>query len=138
MTNPNPASDLVSIGNLINASRSKLSLLTLDQKQHRGMVQSLLDNDLNYREAKIISDKQAKITKLAKQNALNQSEAVRLLEKTKDLRLQIAEVKNALSDYLSQYVNLSGSRQIEGQDGQLLDIVYTARLVKRSAPEPHY
>ena len=54
-----------------------------------------------------------------------------LVEKAKDLQNQIKELKVALSDYLSQYVTLSGSTQIELPDGTMRDIIYTARMVTK-------
>ena len=45
--------------------------------------------------------------------------------------MQVKELRVALSDYLAQYVNLSGSNQIEGPDGVTRQIIYTARLVKK-------
>ena len=41
--------------------------------------------------------------------------------------------KEGLSDYLREYQRLSGSNEIEGEDGELREIVYTAKLVKKSA-----
>ena len=53
-----------------------------------------------------------------------------VLEKIKDNQQQLKELKIALSDYLSQYVKLSGTNQIEGPDGVVRQIIYTAKLVK--------
>jgi uncharacterized protein YggE len=57
-------------------------------------------------------------------------EAAHVVEKLKDAQIQLKELKTAMSDYLAQYVNLSGSNEIEGVDGVLRKIIYTAKLVK--------
>ena len=46
------------------------------------------------------------------------------MEKIKDQQVEVKELRIALSDYLSQYVTLSGSNQIESPDGFVYDIVY--------------
>jgi len=53
-----------------------------------------------------------------------------IVEKVKDLSAETKELKVALSDYLSQYVTLSGSNQFEGKDGVIRKIVYSAKLIK--------
>ncbi|MDD3999012.1 MAG: hypothetical protein PHR98_02850, partial [Candidatus Shapirobacteria bacterium] len=77
------------------------------------------------------ASKQAKLKTLAKQKVLKSPESLTLVEKIKDNQSQIKELKVALSDYLAQYVTISGSNQIEGSDGVLRTIVYTAKLVKK-------
>jgi len=69
---------------------------------------------------------------IAKQKVLKSSESAALVEKIKDYQAQVKELRVALSDYLAQYVTLSGINQIEGSDGVLRTIVYTAKLVKKS------
>ena len=86
-----------------------------------------LSNNLQLKEAA----KTAKVKTLAKSKVLEHSEAKSVVEKIKDNQSQIKELKVALSDYLAQYVTLSGSNQIEGPDGVLRQIIYSAKLVKK-------
>ena len=67
---------------------------------------------------------------IAKQKVMVRPEAAHLVEKMKDAHIQIKELKTAMSDYLAQYVTVSGTNQIEGPDGVLRQIIYTAKLVK--------
>lgn len=55
-----------------------------------------------------------------------------LNEKVKDLSGEVKELGGALSDYLREYQRMSGVNEIESEDGEVHEIVYTARLVKKS------
>jgi len=126
------AQNLISIESLINSHDSRLQILTKESRSHQEMLNSLLDNDPEYSK---IAKEAAKITKLksvAKSSVLQRPEAKSVAEKLQDNRAQIKELKIALSDYMSQYVALSGSNQIEGPDGVLRQIIYTAKLVKKT------
>jgi len=95
------------------------------------MLDGILDNDEEFRTCATEASKSAKLKTIAKQKVLKQSESLSLVEKIKDYQAQIKELRVALSDYLAQYVTLSGTNQIEGSDGVLRQIVYTAKLVKK-------
>lgn len=130
MPNDNQTANLINIESLINNFNSRLDSLQNELKQHKEMLSSLLDNDQEYQEASKEAQKLAKLKTIAKQKVIKQPEAARIQDKINDYQSQVKEVKVGLSDYLSQYVSLSGSSQIEGPDGVLRQIIYTAKLVK--------
>lgn len=125
------AQNLISIESLINNHDIKLQTLSKELKSHQEMLNSLLENDNDYVTAAKEAAKSAKVKTLAKSKVLEHSEAKSVVEKIKDNQSQIKELKVALSDYLAQYVTLSGSNQIEGPDGVLRQIIYSAKLVKK-------
>jgi len=125
------AQNLISIESLINNHDTKLQTLSKELKSHQEMLNSLLENDNDYVAAAKEAAKSAKVKTLAKSKVLEHSEAKSVVEKIKDNQSQIKELKVALSDYLAQYVTLSGSNQIEGPDGVLRQIIYSAKLVKK-------
>jgi len=123
---------LISVESLINSYNSRLDTLQTEQKQFKEMLNSILDNDIDYQTAAKEASKLAKLKTLAKQKVLKLPQAAQTVDKMKECQMQLREIKTALSDYLSQYVTLSGTNQIEGIDGVLRQIVYTAKLVKIS------
>jgi hypothetical protein len=125
-------SDLVNIQSLINSHDSRLNILQQELKTQKGMLNDLLTNNEEYAKASDEASKLTKLKTLAKQKALKLPSAVTLVEKIKDCQNQVKELRVALSDYLTQYVNLSGTNQIETEDGVLRQIVYSARLVKKT------
>lgn len=94
------------------------------------MLQSILDSDSEFSQLALEAEKVTKTKSIARQKALKQSNAISIIDKTKDIKNELREVKIAMSDYLTQYITLSGSRQIEAPDGTLMDIIYSAKLVK--------
>lgn len=126
------ASNLINIESLVNSHDQRLDTLTKELRTQKNMLNDILDNNEEYRLTATEASKQAKLKTLAKQKVLKSPESMSLIEKIKDNQAQIKELKVALSDYLAQYVALSGSNQIEGTDGVLRTIVYTAKLVKKA------
>jgi len=130
MPEENQAQNILNIESLINNANTRLDTLTSEMKEEKSMVEAVLENDAEYQEVEKEAKKQAKLKTVARQKALNIPEAKSALEKLKDTQIQLREIKTALSDYLAQYVALSGTNQIEGPDGVLRQIIYTAKLVK--------
>lgn len=129
----NQASDILNIENLINSYNLKLNSLTRDLQEQKSMLQSILDSDSEYRQLSQESEKISKNKSIARQKIVKQPNVVSIIDKTKELKNELREVKIAMSDYLAQYVSLSGSRQIESPDGTLMDIIYSARLIKNKS-----
>ena len=129
--NKNQAINLINIESLINSHDGRLEVLQKELKTSKGMLNDLLENNEEYAVAQEAASKAAKLKTIAKQKALKLSSAITLVDKVKDYQSQIKELRMALSDYLSQYVNLSGVNQIEGPDGVTRQIVYSAKLVKK-------
>lgn len=133
MTDSNlAATNLLSIESLIKNHDQRLDTLSKELRNQKEMLDGILDNDEEYRTSATEASKYTKLKTIAKQKVLKRSESVALVDKIKDYQAQIKELKVALSDYLSQYVTISGINQIEGADGVLRQIVYTAKLVKKT------
>lgn len=129
--NSNQAITLVNIESLINSHDSSLKSLTDESKSYKEMINDLLENDNEYVEAAKEAAKYSKLKTIAKKRVMASDGAKTTVEKLQDIQSQLKELKVALSDYLSQYVTLSGTNQIEGADGILRQIIYTAKLVKK-------
>lgn len=128
----NPAANLINIESLVKSHDDRLGILTKELRTQKEILGNILDNDPEYKEAASEAGKFSKLKNIARQKVLKRLEAIELFEKIKDSQAQVKELKIALSDYLAQYVTLSGSNQIEGSDGTLRTIVYTAKLVKKN------
>lgn len=129
-TNENTAGNLLSIESLINNYNARFDEIQKEFKEHKDMMAGILENDDEYQTINEEATKQAKLKTIAKQKVLKQPEAAQLQDKIKEYQSQIREIKTALSDYLGQYVALAGTNQIEGPDGVVRQIIYTAKLIK--------
>jgi len=130
MPDENQVQNLLNIESLINTATVRLDEISKQLQEQKGMIDALLENNAEYQEIEKEAKKQAKLKTSAKQNVLSAPEAKSTLDKLKENQMQAKELKIALSDYLAQYVALSGTNQIEGPDGVVRQIIYTAKLVK--------
>lgn len=130
-TQNNNAVNLINIESLITSHDARLKTLDEELKIQKDMWNGLLENNEEYVSADKEAKKTAKLKSEAKAKVMARTEAKEVVEKVKDLQNQIKELKVALSDYLSQYVTLSGSNQIEMADGTMREILYTARMVTK-------
>src|SRR3989344_4853226 len=80
-----------------------------------------------------ISKEAVKVKQGTKAQILRQPQAGELDKKVKELKADLKENRSSLSDYLQEYARLSGVNEIEGDDGEVREIVYDARLIKKSS-----
>jgi len=96
------------------------------------MLTDILANDPAYKEA---NDKAKEISKekgKAKANILQQTTAHDLAFKIKDSRIEIKQLSLELSGFLTEYQKLTGSNEFEAEDGEIRQIVSTAKLVGKT------
>lgn len=123
---------LLNIEGLIKSNISKLDKLSEELKKQNEMVQSVLDNDPIYKEHSEKAKEAAKIKGNTKKEILKRPEVSHVVQKVNELKSEIKEIKESQSSYLSEYQRLSGSNEIETDDGLVRQIIYVAKLVKRS------
>ena len=123
---------LFAIENLIKTHISHIDTVKIEMQKQAEMFNDVLNNDSGYKKAaeegKEVNKKKAE----AKQNVLKSPSNASLNQKIKDMRQELKELKNALSNYLQQYQKIADTDQIESEDGEVRQIVYNAHLVKLS------
>lgn len=123
---------LFTVENLIKTHVSHIESVKLELHKHAEMMNDVLNNDEGYKKA---ADEVKELTKKkteAKQNVLKSPANASLNQKIKDMKQELKELNIALSNYLQQYQKLADTDQIESEDGEVRQIVYSARLVKLS------
>jgi len=122
--------NLFTIENLIKTHISHIDTVKTELSKQVEMMNDVLNNDSGYKEAaeqgKEVNKKKAE----AKQNVLKSPSNASLNQKIKDMRQELKELKGALSSYLQQYQKIADTDQIESEDGEVRQIVYSAHLVK--------
>lgn len=118
-------------------SMIKQGMTTIDRnknelKKLRDMMESALLNDTAYREAAEKAKEAAKAKGKAKFAVMENQMNKELDAKIKDLSAENKELATAQSEYLREYARLSGTNEIEGDDGEVREIVYVAKLVKKA------
>jgi hypothetical protein len=129
---PNGAQVLLDLEQLIKTHVANIDKGKAELKKQREMLSSALENDETYRQHNEEAKKAAKTKAQTKYQIMQLSQNKQLAEKVKSVTADIKEADGALSDYLREYQRMSGSTEIETDDGVVREIVYTAKLVKRS------
>ena len=131
-TNHNVATDLAHLENLIKNYLDRIDLHQEKLNKIKEMVDDTLNNDPDYSEAAKLAKEATQKKTVAKKVVLDQPENARLFEEYKDAVAQRKEMKDNLSLHLQNYASISGTRQFEDNSGETREIIYLAKVVKRS------
>lgn len=128
----NAAQVLLDLEQLIKTHVSNIDKGKSELKKQREMLTSALENDETYRLHNDEAKKAVKQKAATKYQIMQLPQNKQLAEKVKEVAADIKEADGALSDYLREYQRMSGATEIETDDGQIREIVYTAKLIKKS------
>lgn len=126
----NPAAGLLSLEELIKNHIDSIEKLKDELKQAREMFEDSFNNNPTYKEH---TDKVKDVQKAknsVRQQIAKQPSVAALEQKVKDIRFDIGEQSKTLSDLLQDYKEQTGATSIETNNGQVLEIVSTSRLVR--------
>ncbi len=121
---------------LINSHVSHLDELKKQSKKLKDMLDSLYQNDSTYQMHDAAVKEAVKVRNATKKQIQKLPQAADLVNRINDLKDQMKEYSDNLSDYLKQYAATTGSTTIESSDGEVRQIVYIAKLVKKSDFRP--
>jgi hypothetical protein len=124
--------ELLTIDSAIKSRMGQLNKLKNDLKVQKEMLDSFLENDEKYCEAVELSKKANGVKNAVKAQLLKQPEAANLNETIKAIKEQVFELNEGLSYYLREYQRLTGANEFEGEDGELQQIIYVAKLVRKT------
>jgi predicted RNase H-like nuclease (RuvC/YqgF family) len=127
------ASALLNLEELIKNHIEAIDKLKLELKTQREMLEDSFNTNPTYHEhmekvQDVTKAKNSVRSEIAKQPAV-----ATLNQKVKDLRFDMNEKSKTLSDLLQDYHEQTGASSIETRDGKVLEIVSTAKLVRRSS-----
>jgi len=100
-------------------------------KEQKSAYDAIYEQDASYTELaeKVKVATRAKTAR--KQMLLKDPAAVIAEEKLNTLKEEYKDAQEALSQYLKEYERVTGSRQIETEQGEILEIVHVVKLVRR-------
>jgi uncharacterized protein (UPF0335 family) len=129
-----PQSDgFFDLENLIKNYLSRIENLKQELKKQNDLFKDSFESDAVYKEHEEKTKEAAKLRAETKQQILKQPTLASLSEKIDELKNEIKELQETLSDYLLQYQKMTGFSQIETDQGETLIIVNSAKLVKGSS-----
>lgn len=121
---------ILNIENMIKTHVASLSRLKVEIKKHAEEIEDSFSNDSTYKLHAEEAKKSAKQKSMTKSQITKNPSVALLVEKMKEMRAQVKELNGALSDYLREYARLSGSTEIADNEGNIWNIMYSAKLVK--------
>jgi len=130
-----PSSDYATMANLeelIRMSIAKIERLRVEYKKQNEMLESVLAGDPTYRDHSEKAKEANKVKLTTKSEIMKRPDVKPVAEKVRELKAEIRDAQDSLSNYLPEYNRVSGQNQIEDADGQIREILYVAKLVKRS------
>ncbi len=132
-TPDNDAVLLLKIEEMIKTHTSQIDELQEEITKLKDMVNDVFLNDETFQEHEKSAKEASRIRSNTRKEILKRPDMADLDNKLKSLKSEQKELKQGLSDYLREYQRLSGSNEIEGEDGEIREIVFVAKLVKRSS-----
>ncbi len=127
------ATVLLSLDSMIKSHIKSLDTLSGELKLKRQMLEDTFANDPTFKTHADEAKKAAKIKAETRSQIMKQPQVAQLANKVKELSSEIKTRKLELSDYLLEYQRMSGVNQIEGEDGDVREIVNEAKLIKRAS-----
>ncbi len=126
---------LLNLEDLIKNNIESIEKLTDELKKHRQMFSDAFENSETYRDLDKKVKEATKAKTSTREQILNQPQMQQLKVKIREMNSDLKDKKFSLSDYLLEYQRLANSSEIQGHDGEVRDIVNTAKVVKRSSKE---
>lgn len=127
------ATVLLSLEQLIKSHIASIDKLREESRKHKQMLEDAFLNDVVYQEHLKIAKEANKQKSTTKQQIMKQPANVMLSNKIREMSAELKDKQMALSDYLLEYQRMTGVNEIEGEDGEVREIVNIAKVVKRAS-----
>jgi uncharacterized protein (DUF3084 family) len=124
--------ELLTVERSIKEHIAQIDKVQEELRPVKEMLQTFLDNDPTYREHTEIAKKAAQVKSATKKQLISTPNAKELNEKINMMKQDMKDAQEALSYYLREYQRLTGANEFEGEDGELRQIVYIAKLVRKT------
>jgi len=124
--------NLLTIEEQVKARIEQMDKIKEAMQPHKEMLDSYLSNDPTYVEHSNLAKKAAQVKSATKKQLLSAPTGANLVDKINLLKDEMKDVQEALSYYLREYQRLTGSNEFEGTDGELRQIIYSAKLVRKT------
>ena len=129
---PRGSMTIVELTTLINRYEADMKKMRDNLKIQSGMLRDAVEGDAGYHELDVQSkDLQKKKTEI-KQKVMKTASMEAVVAKVEEYKSEIKDAKEMLSGYLEEYQRVAGTNIIEGENGEIKEIIPQYRLVKRN------
>ncbi len=124
---------LINMESMIKSHISQIDKLREELQKHSSMLKDIIESDETYKKHAEAAKETSRIKTATKKEILKRPQAADLNEKVKSFKSQLHELEDGLSDYLREYQRMSGVNEIEGDDGQVREIIFVPKLIKKTS-----
>jgi hypothetical protein len=124
-------SQTIDLTGLINNYLAQIEVLEKDAAQVKEMLDSVYENDPTYQLHDAAAKEAGKIRAQTKKQIQKQPQVADLVARSMDHKTSLKELRTQLSEYLQDYARSTGSTQFEDESGEVRQIVYQAKLVRK-------
>jgi len=124
---------LTAVESSIKMNMARIARAQEDLKPLKEMLKSFLEGDEQYVQATEAAKKASQLKTGRKRELMATENGKELEGKMNSLKEDLKEAQEALSYYLREYQRLTGLNEFEGEDGELRQIVYVAKLVRKTS-----
>jgi len=129
---PRGAMNIVELTALINRYEGDMKKMKDNLKIQLGMLRDAVEGDAAYHELDIQSKDLQKKKNEIKQKTIKTPAMEAVVAKVEEYKSEIKDAKEMLSGYLEEYQRVAGTNIIEGENGEIKEIIPQYRLVKRN------
>ena len=131
-TREEAAQSVMSLEVAIKERIEKIEDLKAEMQPVKEMLASYLENDKVYMEHDKAAKAAAKQKSATKKQLLSIPAGRSIVEKLDAMKVDLNDLQEGLSYYLREFQMKTGANEIEGLDGELRQIVYVAKLVRKT------
>jgi len=124
---------LTNLESMIKTTITQMDVKKDELRKLNEMTTSYLEQDSTYQEHEKAAKEANRIKNNTKSELLKQSGVAQTILQAKEIKKELKEAQDGLSDYLREYQRMSGSNEIEDDNGEIREIIYLAKLIKRSS-----
>ena len=132
-TNTGDAEIILNLEGLIKNHITNIDRIKVELKKHKEMLDDIFLNDPTYQEHDKKAKEAARIKNATKSEVLKRTDVADLNAKVREMKITVKEAQGALTEYVREYQRLSGVNEITDEKGNVLEIVYTVKLVRKSS-----
>ncbi len=129
---PRGSMTIVELTTLINRYEGDMKKMRDNLKIQSSMLRDAVEGDAGYHELDVQSKDLQKKKNEIKQKTMKTPAMEAVVAKIEEYKSEIKDAKEMLSGYLEEYQRVSGTNIIEGENGEIKEIVPQYRLVKRN------
>jgi hypothetical protein len=123
---------LVELITIINRYEGDMKKMRDNLKIQSGMLRDAVEGDAGFHELDVQSKDIQKKKNEIKQKTMKTQAMEAVVAKIEEYRSEMKDAREMLSGYLEEYQRVAGTNIIEGENGEIKEIIPQYRLVKRN------